>query len=254
VAILCYHSVEVDAGSPLAVTPQLFAAHCEWLARSRRVVDLPEAIAALGPRGSVPGGLAAITFDDGFTGVHEHALPVLRRLRLPSTVFVVAETLLPGGKAVDWVEDRGAPSFRTMTLEQVREAQDQGVRIGSHSYSHHDLTTLSEAECERDLRQSREVLEDLLGVPVPYLAYPRGRHNAVVRRAAAAAGFTHAFTLPERAEPVGDHAIPRVGVYDGNSVTTVRIKERPAYLRVRTSTAWPLVQRLGGSLRRRASS
>ena len=243
-SILCYHSVEVDAGSPLAVSPELFTAHCEWLARARRVVDLPDAIEALGRRKTLANGLAAITFDDGFTGVHEHALPVLRRLGLPATVFVVAETLIPGGRTVDWVEDRGAPSFHAMSLDQVRDLQDQGVRIGSHSYSHHDLTTLGEVECERDLRESREVLEDLLGVPIPHLAYPRGRHNAVVRRAAAAAGFSHAFSLPERREPVGDHAIPRVGLYDGNGVGTLRVKARPGYLGIRTSRAWQVARRL----------
>src|SRR6476620_5774425 len=42
-------------------------------------------------------GLVALTFDDGYRGVFESALPVLRDLGLPATVFVIARTPHSGG-------------------------------------------------------------------------------------------------------------------------------------------------------------
>jgi peptidoglycan/xylan/chitin deacetylase (PgdA/CDA1 family) len=77
--ILCYHSVEPGWESPLAVHPDDFARHCAWLAKHRRVIPLREAIAGLDRAGRPPAGTAALTLDDGFAALYEHALPVLRR-------------------------------------------------------------------------------------------------------------------------------------------------------------------------------
>ncbi|TQN37901.1 polysaccharide deacetylase [Blastococcus colisei] len=233
--ILCYHSLHPTWESPLAVRPDAFAGQAAWLRRNRRVMPLRDALPQLDARGRLPRGHAALTFDDGFAELHTHALPVLMRGRLPATVFLVAQTLTPAGRPVDWVDTAGPEPLSTLTPDQVLEMRDAGVDFQSHSWAHHDLTQLSEAECVRDLRDSRELLSELLGVPVPLLAYPRGRHSPHVRRAAARAGYTHAFALPERAEDVDEYAVPRIGVYRNNGPLTVRLKATRPYARVRTS-------------------
>jgi peptidoglycan/xylan/chitin deacetylase (PgdA/CDA1 family) len=244
-SILCYHAIEPGWDSPLSVEPADFARHAEWLARARDVVGLEQAVRRMSRSGRLSGRLSAITFDDGFASVYEHAFPVLARRRLPATVFLVAETLPPDGRPVDWVDDAPpGPPLPTLTLEQVREMQEAGVVFGSHSYAHHDLTTLGEQECERDLRQSRELLEDLLREPVRTLAYPRGRHDERVRRAAGRAGFTQAFTLPGGPEPVESLSIPRAGVYRGNGLRSLRVKSARWYLPIRKGRAYPVLHRV----------
>jgi peptidoglycan/xylan/chitin deacetylase (PgdA/CDA1 family) len=176
-------------------------------------------------------------------------LPVLRREQLPATVFLVAQTLTPQGQPVDWVDTPGEKPLETLTLDQVLEMQDAGVDFQSHSWAHLDLTQLSEAECVQDLTESRELLSDLLGRPVTTMAYPRGRHSPHVRRAAARAGYTHAFALPEQAEQPSEYAVPRVGIFHGNSPLTVRVKSTRPYLPARTSR---LVSR-GGPVAKRAA-
>lgn len=232
--ILCYHSIQPRWDSPLAVEPEAFEWQASWLRARRTVLPLSVALTRLDRTGRLPGGQAALTFDDGFEALHEHALPVLTKERLPATVFLVAQTLTPQGQPVDWVDTPGTEPLATLTLEQVLEMQDAGVDFESHSWAHLDLTTLSYAECVRDLRDSRELLSDLLGRAVTLLAYPRGRHAPHVREAAAAAGYTHAFALPERGEPVGDYSVPRVGIYHGNGHMAMRIKSARPYLPIRT--------------------
>ena len=235
--VLCYHSVQPRWESPLAVEPDDFAWQASWLRARRRVLPLAEALPRLDATGRLPRGEAALTFDDGFSALYDQALPILQRERLPATVFLVAQTLTPAGQAVDWVDTPGTEPLSTLTLEQVLEMQDAGVDFQSHSWAHHDLTRLTEEECVRDLRDSRELLSDLLGRPVSLLAYPRGRHDGHVRRAAERAGFSHAFALPERSEEIGDFSIPRVGIYRGNSNLTVRVKAARPYVRLRTTDA-----------------
>jgi peptidoglycan/xylan/chitin deacetylase (PgdA/CDA1 family) len=235
--ILCYHSVHPRWNSPLAVEPGAFVQQASWLRAHRRVLPLREALPRLDATGRLPRGEAVLTFDDGFADNHSEVLPVLVRERLPATVFLVAQTLTPGGRPVDWVHTAGTEPLRTLTVDQVLEMQDAGVDFQSHSWAHRDLPELTYAECVRDLTDSREFLSDLLGRPVTVLAYPRGLHDRKVREAAEAAGYTHALALPEQAEEVGPYAVPRVGVYRGNSLRTVRVKASRPYLRLRHSEA-----------------
>jgi peptidoglycan/xylan/chitin deacetylase (PgdA/CDA1 family) len=242
--IFCYHSVESGWESPLAVEPDAFLRQAAWLQRRRRLLPLADALPRLDASGRLPSGEAALTFDDGFAALHEHLLPVIRQTGLPATVFLVAQTLTPHGQVVDWVDTPGTEPLSTLTLDQILEMQDAGVDFQSHSWAHLRLTELSEAECMTDLRDSRELLSDLLGRPVTLLAYPRGLHEAHVRRAAERAGYTHAFALPEGRERPEDFAVPRVGIYRGNGQLTLRIKAARPYLPVRTS------DRLAGTARR----
>jgi peptidoglycan/xylan/chitin deacetylase (PgdA/CDA1 family) len=253
VSILCYHTIDEGWSSGLAMTPAEFRAHARWLSRNRRIVDLGTAIRLMDRRGRLPHGVTALTFDDGLEGVHEHALPVLQALRLPATVFVVGRTAT-GDRAVDWVDDPPADRpLRTLDLDQLRDLIDAGVEIGSHSYAHHVLPDLDGPACEEDLRISRQLLEDLVGAPIPYLAYPRGRHDPVTREAARRAGYEHAFSLPEAAEPLGRFSLPRVGVYRHNGVRTLRAKSTSPYLRARLHPATGPVRRTARFLRRRRS-
>lgn len=245
-SILCYHAVDPEWTSQLSVTPEAFDAQCRWLARHRRVVGAEDAALRMAVSDRLPRGMAAVTFDDGFSSVFRHAFPILARHRLPATVFLVAQTLTPEGRPVDWVDDPPSHTISALTLDEVREMQQAGIRFGSHSYAHHDLTRLSEEECERDLRASRELLEDLLATRIRVLAYPRGLHDERVRRAAAQAGFAQAMSLPERREPIGPYAIPRVGVYPGNGPSAIRVKTTRGYLRLRTSGAFPVLRGLAG--------
>jgi peptidoglycan/xylan/chitin deacetylase (PgdA/CDA1 family) len=247
--ILCYHSVDPAWESPLATRPAEFEAHCRWLARHRSVVPLADAVTRLDRSGRLPRGLAAMTFDDGFAGLLEHALPVIRQYELPVTVFLVAQTLTDEGLSPHWVRTPPPWSITTLSRDQVREMQALGVDFQSHSWAHLDLPGLGYDACVDDLRRSRDLLEDLLGDSVTHLAYPRGLHDAQVRRAAEQAGYSHAYSLPEATERPGPYAVPRVGINRGNGVPTLAVKSARAYLPTRHGPVGAVARRASRLLR-----
>jgi len=86
--VFVYHDVS-DAPSPfsrdhgLAVSVQQFTRQIQDIASMFHVISLDELLA-----GRVPRRAALLTFDDGFLGVVRHALPILRGLGVPSTIFL----------------------------------------------------------------------------------------------------------------------------------------------------------------------
>jgi len=97
VAVLGYHrvvddfDVEADRTIPaMLVTTRMLEEQLEWIGRRFRFVDLDE----LGKRlesGDTVERVAAVTFDDGYRDVYEHAYPLLRRKGIPCGVFVVTD-------------------------------------------------------------------------------------------------------------------------------------------------------------------
>ncbi len=251
-SILCYHDLDASWDSPISVDPKAFAHQIAWLASHRRVVPVGEAVRMMDRTGGLPAGIASITFDDGFVSSYEHAMPILTRHKVPATFFVVAATLAGADTVMDWVKDASVPR-RALSAAQILELVDAGFEIGSHSNTHRDLTTLDESEVVADLRRSREALEDLIGRPVTMLAYPGGRHDERVRRAARTVGFEQSFAMADADLPKGlPDAIPRVGVYRRDGTAILVAKTSPWFWRMRNSSLEPIVARLAGWRRRLA--
>lgn len=122
--ILCYHRVSRDTRlnsycSSTLSTSQFYE-QMNHLGRSCEVLPIEEALILL-DAGALPRKAVSITFDDGYLELMEAAFPVLRDLRLPATVFLVAEHV--GSGLPFWWEE---VAFRLGILPE--EAAIQSLR------------------------------------------------------------------------------------------------------------------------------
>jgi peptidoglycan/xylan/chitin deacetylase (PgdA/CDA1 family) len=168
--ILTYHSLD-DSESVISIPPSLFRQQMEFLAASGMpVVPLDQALHR-------PGSVA-ITFDDGFCNLLDHAVPVLERLRLPATIFVVSEFC---GRNNNWPSQlHGVPDLPLLSWDNL-SALPPLISLGAHTMTHPDLRRLSAEECERELCECQGQIEQHLGRPVRCLAYPYGASSPQVR-------------------------------------------------------------------------
>ena len=220
VAVLGYHRVD-DDGGPLAVSRRIFLLQMAVLDAERNrqpVLDLDDAVDRLAA-GTAPRRGVVVTFDDAWADNHTNALGPMVARQVPATLFAPSGLLGTPGR---------------LTRSQLLEMAAAGVRIGAHSRTHADLTTCSDAELEREVRGSREDLEDLLGVACTRFAYPYGRLDIRVRAAVAAAGFHTAVTTVRgwarmNMDPLG---VPRNFVEDFDTATfTATLRGGLNYLR-----------------------
>jgi len=245
--ILCYHNVvggttAAPKGEPSLHLPvNAFERQMRWLARHYQVVPLVDLIGRLEQRRTLR-RLAAVTFDDAYLGVFQHAWPVLRELQIPATVFVVANAPT-GGEPFWWdhpaVQAAATPQRRDAWLSELRgngvailrslapavdaalpndqkpadwttiaRAAQAGLTLGVHSRTHRALPTLSDAELEDELVSSREVIARETGTAADVFAYPYGAWNRRVREAVRAAGYRAAVTLDYGLNRAGAGADP----------------------------------------------
>jgi peptidoglycan/xylan/chitin deacetylase (PgdA/CDA1 family) len=207
--VLMYHSVSPYDEDPheVTVTPQRFEQHMRWLrGRGLRGVSVAELLSARADgRGR---GLVGLTFDDGYQDFVTYAVPVLQRYGFTATAFVLAGRL--GGHNA-W--DSPGPYKALLTADQVCQAAQSGMEIGSHGLDHVSLPEADDTRLSAETVRSRVILQELSGQQVRGFCYPWGHLDARVVKAVQAAGFDYACAgWPSTA--IGRHAIPRTYVHD----------------------------------------
>ena len=188
VPILMYHRIDVLKPTlpaitrSLTVTPKDFAAQMRWLrGHGYHAVTQSQLFAALEKGKKLPTKPVMITFDDGYRDVLRNAAPRLKRLGMPATAYVITSRI-----------SNGDVSF--LTWAQLHALEQSGVEIGSHTVHHAELTSLSDPAALQELIQSRSSLEQHLGHPVQWFAYPAGKFDAHSEELVRQAGYVLAVT------------------------------------------------------------
>ncbi|MFH0764441.1 MAG: polysaccharide deacetylase family protein [Candidatus Omnitrophota bacterium] len=202
VPVLMYHSIDYnDRVTKLSLSPESFRRQMEFLHKRRyNVLPLEKIIPYIEKKKKVPPGTVAITFDDGYYNNYKYAYPVLKKYNLPATIFVIVNKV-------------GAPGY--LNWKEIKEMSDSGIiTIGSHTMNHLWLPDVAPRVLEKEVKESKEILEKRLGKDVKLFCYPIGAHDKKVEKAVEDAGYACAVaTNPGRFKPTDDiYAIKRVRI------------------------------------------
>src|SRR5687768_11848851 len=89
--VIAYHGVGESPDTPVMhVSPRRLRSQLEHLRKQHRIVPLRKLVERWHSRVST-NGCVAITFDDAYAGVLVHALPILRAMEIPATVFIASD-------------------------------------------------------------------------------------------------------------------------------------------------------------------
>jgi peptidoglycan/xylan/chitin deacetylase (PgdA/CDA1 family) len=165
VPILLYHRIDVSPiDSRYYVTPDKFEEQMkllhDWEYTTITTIQLIQAI-TLGTK--LPPRPLLITFDDGHLDNYTAAFPIMQKYGFTGVLYLVNNYI-------------GVDQY--MNTAQVLEMHDAGWEVGSHSQNHYDLTNLDPEKQRAEIVESRELLEQELGIPILTFAYPFGAKNA----------------------------------------------------------------------------
>lgn len=229
--ILAYHRVNPAGKDGLSVTPDMLRSQLTYLlSQGWENVGLEEVISP----GIVPkhSKKFAIAFDDGYQDNYFHAYPTLSGLGMRAIVFVAA-AYTNTRNAFPWVRasSPGLPLDEEdfpITWPQLSEMVRSGVfTVGSHTLTHPFLSHLDRSKARKEIHDSKQLLEDRLGVAASSFCYPAGDFNKETIELVGESGYTAAVVTPNRFVPETSMTLHRVGVYIGTSPFLFKLKVSP---------------------------
>ena len=197
-----YHKVSLKTGDALTVTADQLKKQLEWVkAEEFEFITCAALLEKLECGATVSPRAVLVTFDDAYLDNYELALPLLRQLGVPATIFVPTDFI---GKASSW--DRDAQPL--MSVDQLRAATGQGFELGLHSHRHMNYGKGPIEQVVQDVQACVETIQKL-GLPyVSALAYPYGGRPKVAAERSAlldafhSAGVKAAFRIGNRINPL----------------------------------------------------
>lgn len=270
--VLAYHNI-VPKGAPpvgdraLHLPVDTLDGQLRELARTHEIVPIDQ---LWSPASGTGRPLAAITFDDAYSGAVTLGIEQLVRLGLPGTIFVspgllgremfwwdllgdsserlaqersrVLRELSGDGRLVreqyDLQEREAFPEYAlTATVPELQEAaQNPGISLGAHGWFHRNLDTLPEGEVRSELQRSLSWLgETVPEAMIPWITYPYGLAAPRVQTIAREVGFEGGFLCGgggfERTRGKSDRFdLPRVNIPSSLSMDGFRIRATGANL------------------------
>lgn len=179
--LMYHHVVEKGTCNDMTVTAQKLDADLTWLRENGYETILPRELAEGSP---LPAKPVLLTFDDGYRSNYDLLYPLLQKHQMKAVIaIIVCKTDNNSSENISW--------------EMCREMTASGlVEIGSHTYALHNFDTKggcfdpngpngvqcrpreTEQDFRRrvleDLQKSRDLIQEQLGEPVTFFAYPFG--------------------------------------------------------------------------------
>ncbi len=153
----------------LLITPETFEEQIKYLhEHGYKIVSVEEVSKRLRMNENVKKYIA-ITFDDGYLNNYIHAFPILKKYAATATLYIIPDAIASHGYM--------GGTAKHMNDSQIKEMVKAGMRIGSHTMSHCDLTSIREEDYQRELAESKRLLEQRFKTHIESIAYPCGLYN-----------------------------------------------------------------------------
>lgn len=181
IPVLMYHHIRLfddpndKIGTNLSVPPDNFAKQLDYIkSKGYAPVTFNDLLS-----GDLPDKPAILTFDDGYDNFYANAYPELKKRSMKAVVFIMTG---PIGKT------------GSMTESELKEISSNGIEIGSHTVTHPDLTIISHDKAVKEITDSKNTLENIIGKKVISFCYPSGKYNADVENIVKSVDYNFAVT------------------------------------------------------------
>ncbi len=191
VAVLCYHRFSDEVKDSMTIKNSKFIEQLEWLkSNGYSVVSLDDAMKYLEGKKKLPKKSVVITVDDGHISVYSDLAPIVKKYKIPVTLFIYPSAISNASYAMSW--------------EQLSQLEKTGFfRVESHTYYHpnfkQERKKLSDKDYQtllnRQIAGSKKRLEDKMAHEIKYLAWPFGIYDDELLKYAKEAGYDVAFSI-----------------------------------------------------------
>ena len=185
VPILLYHHIEDNpTASRYSVSITDFHSQMKALYDSGyKTIPISLFLDALLKGADLPEKAVVITFDDGHQSVYDNAFPIMQAFGFTGVAYVVANRI------------NDIPDF--LNIATLKEMIAAGWEVGSHSYTHVDLT-VNHQRVSQEIAYSKIDLEKALSIKVQTFAYPFGLMDSYLAQKVSQYGYRAGMGLGTR--------------------------------------------------------
>ena len=185
IPIIMYHDITATKDVSWDVTPDELERHFQALQEGGYTpISMDQMVNHLRTGSQLPEKPVLLTFDDNYIGQYQYAFPLLKKYNYPAVWSVHTRFVGTGGKKPK------------ATWDQLREMSKSGlITVASHTVNHLNLKDLSDREIEKEVTESKKVLEKELGIAIDYFTYPEGDFTERAREKIKNAGYKGALTM-----------------------------------------------------------
>jgi len=209
--VLMYHRFDEHKFPSTSIKVSQFIKQLDYLTENGfNFWPLEKIVEHLKTKKSIPDKTIAITIDDAYLSVYQHAYPILKQRNIPFTIFVSTKYI-----------DKGFSSY--MSWDQLAEMVKNGVNVGNHSSTHDHLIQRHKGELHEawltrvaeDIFKAEYRIQEKTGVQTILFAYPYGEYNRVLANYVKELGYS---AFGQQSGPIGEYsdfsALPRFPVSD----------------------------------------
>ena len=131
-----------------------------------------------------------ICFDDGYQDILINAAPLIKSDSIPVTVFPITKYI---GKYNKWDVNFIINKKKHLNYNQLKYLNSNSWKIGSHGHNHISYKVLNKEQIYKDLRQSKDLLEDNLNIEINTFTPPFGHINDNILPLIVKAGYKNLF-------------------------------------------------------------
>jgi len=166
VLVLEYHHICDDLGDEgwsYAVPVADFAQQLDYLqAEGYTTITMQDFMRARKGKQELPEKPVILTFDDGYEDNYTILLPLLEERHMVGTVYMVTNSI-------------GRKGY--LSWNQLRDMQNRGIELGSHTANHQPLTSLDREKQAEEMKLSKLLMEWNGLKTIFTFSYPNGAYD-----------------------------------------------------------------------------
>ena len=169
-----------------------------------------------------------ISFDDGYVDNLWFAFQILKDLKISPIIYLTVSYI---GTNILFPRYKDTSKDRFLNWQEVLQMAKDGVEFGSHTLTHSYLTKIDRKQAEREIIESKKIIEDKIGKEIKFFCYPYGDFNSEIIEIVKKTGYKGAVVVRKKGMKITKFTLPRVGIYAHNNNLIYRAKIWREYIK-----------------------